>query len=113
MVKPNKAVGDRLPLVDGIEKVSGKAEYTADLDSRGALVGLIFRSPFAHGEITRLDISAAKALPGVAAVITGDDCCAPFGILPISENEFPLVKGRVRYKGDAVAAVAAVDIQTA
>lgn len=111
--KPNKGVGDRLPLVDGIEKVSGKAEYTADLDHRGALVGLIFRSPYAHAEITRLDISAAKALPGVAAVITGDDCCAPFGILPISENEYPLVKGRVRYKGDAVAAVAAIDIQTA
>ncbi|RLA03053.1 MAG: 4-hydroxybenzoyl-CoA reductase subunit alpha, partial [Gammaproteobacteria bacterium] len=113
IVKPNQAVGDRLPLVDGIEKVSGKAEYSADLDSRGALVGLILRSPCAHGEITRLDLSAARALPGVAAVISGDDCCAPFGILPISENEFPLVKGKVRYRGDAVAAVAAVDIQTA
>ncbi len=111
--KPNKAVGDRLPLVDGIEKVTGKAEYTADLDARGALVGLIFRSPFAHAEITKLDISAARALDGVEAVITGDDCCAPFGILPISENEYPLVKGRVRYRGDAIAAVAAVDIETA
>lgn len=112
-IKTNKAVGDRLPLIDGIEKVSGKAEYTIDLEARGALVGLILRSPYAHGDITRLDISEARALPGVAAVITGDDCCAPFGILPISENEFPLVKGKVRYKGDAVAAVAAVDIQTA
>jgi len=112
-IKPTKGVGDRLPLVDGIEKVSGKAEYTADLDSRGALVGLIFRSPYAHALITRLDLSAARALDGVAAVISGDDCCAPFGILPISENEFPLVKGKVRYRGDAVAAVAAVDIQTA
>ncbi len=112
-VTPNKAVGDRLPLIDGIEKVSGKAEYTSDLDHRGALTGLIFRSPFAHGNIKRLDVSAARALDGVAAVITGDDCCAPFGILPISENEYPLVKGKVRYRGDAVAAVAAVDIQTA
>jgi len=112
-VTPNKAVGDRLPLIDGIEKVSGKAEYTSDLDHRGALTGLIFRSPYAHGNIKRLDVSAARALDGVVAVITGDDCCAPFGILPISENEYPLVKGKVRYRGDAVAAVAAVDIQTA
>ncbi len=112
-LKPNKAVGDRLPLIDGIEKVSGKADYTADLDPRGALVGLILRSPYAHADITKLDISEALALPGVAAVITGDDCCAPFGILPISENEFPLVKDKVRYRGDAVAAVAAVDMRTA
>lgn len=111
-IKPGK-VGDRLPLIDGIEKVSGKAEYTADLDSRGALVGLILRSPNAHGNIRRLDLSKARALAGVEAVISGDDCCAPFGILPISENEFPLVKGKVRYKGDAVAAVAAVDLKTA
>ena len=111
--KPNKAMGDRLPLVDGIEKVSGKAEYTADLDAKGALVGLILRSPYAHAKITKLDISAALALPGVVAVITGEDCCAPFGILPISENEYPLVKGKVRYRGDAVAAVAAVDMKTA
>lgn len=112
-MNPRGGVGERLPLIDGIEKVSGKAEYTADLDSRGALVGMILRSPYAHGIIKRLDLSSARQLPGVAAVISGDDCCAPFGILPISENEYPLVKGKVRYKGDAVAAVAAVDMATA
>ncbi|MCW9046305.1 MAG: 4-hydroxybenzoyl-CoA reductase subunit alpha [Alphaproteobacteria bacterium] len=111
--KPNKAAGARIPLVDGIEKVTGKAQYTADLDDHGAFTGLIFRSPYAHAEIVNLDISAAQALPGVMAVITGEDCGAPFGILPIAENEYPLVKEKVRYKGDAVAAVAAVDAETA
>jgi len=104
---PNKAAGARIPLIDGIEKVTGQAKYTADLDPSGALVGMILRSPYAHGEIVALDIEKARALPGVHAVITGDDCPAPFGILPIAENEYPLAKSKVRYKGDAVAAVAA------
>ena len=111
--KPNKAAGDRLPLVDGIEKVTGKAQYTADLDDRGALVGAILRSPYAHADIINIDVSDARALPGVKAVITGKDCGAPFGILPISELEYPLAKDKLRYRGDAVAAVAAVDAQTA
>ena len=112
-VQPNKAAGARIPLIDGIEKVSGKAKYTADLDARGALVGVILRSPYAHAEIIHIDTTAAKALPGVEAVITGEDCGAPFGILPISENEYPLAKDKLRYRGDAVAAVAAVDEKTA
>lgn len=112
-IVPNKAAGARIPLVDGIEKVTGKAEYTADLDARGALVGAILRSPYAHAEIINIDVSEARALPGVKAVITGDDCGAPFGILPISELEFPLAKDKLRYRGDAVAAVAAVDEKTA
>ncbi len=112
-VKPNKAAGARIPLIDGIEKVSGQAKYTADLDAEGALVGVILRSPYAHAEIVNIDISKARALPGVEAVITGEDCGAPFGILPISENEYPLARGKLRYRGDAVAAVAAIDEKTA
>src|SRR5690606_24281685 len=47
------------------------------------------------------------------AVVTGDDCRIPFGVLPIAENEFPLAREKVRYRGDPVAAVAAVDEATA
>lgn len=108
-----KMVGRRAPLIDGIEKVSGRALYTADLDAAGAYVGRLFRSPHAHAEIVRVDISRALALPGVIAVITGDDCDKPYGILPIAENEFPLARDRVRYRGEPVAAVAAVDADTA
>jgi 4-hydroxybenzoyl-CoA reductase subunit alpha len=112
-VRPNRAAGARLPLIDGIEKVTGKAKYTADLDAPDALVGVILRSPYAHAEIINIDVARARELPGVKAVITGADCGAAFGILPISELEYPLAQGKLRYRGDAVAAVAAVDEKTA
>ena len=101
------------PLIDGVEKVTGKARYTADLDHADALVGRIFRSPVSHADIIRLDVSKARALDGVVAVITGDDCAHTYGVLPIAMNEYPLARGRVRYRGEPVAAVAAVDAETA
>ena len=102
-----------VPLIDGIDKVTGKARYTADLDHADALVGRIFRSPFSHADIIRLDVSKARALDGVVAVVTGDDCAHPYGVLPIAMNEYPLARGRVRYRGEPVAAVAAIDAETA
>jgi len=108
-----RAVGARVPLIDGVEKVTGKADYTADILSVDTLVGRVLRSPVSHGEIVRLDTTTAEALPGVVAVITGDVTSQSFGILPISQNEFPLARGKVRFKGDAVAAVAAIDDATA
>jgi 4-hydroxybenzoyl-CoA reductase subunit alpha len=106
-------VGVRTPLIDGVEKVTGKAKYTADLPHGDALVGRILRSPVAHGRILSIDTSAAEALDGVVVVLTGADCAIPFGVLPICENEFPLARDRVRYRGDPVAAVAAIDEVTA
>ncbi len=109
----NKGAGKRMALVDGIEKVTGRARYTADLFAPEALVGRIYRSPYAHAEILSIDTSAALALPGVVAVITGDACDKAYGILPVAQNEFPLARNRVRYFGEPVAAVAAVDEATA
>lgn len=106
-------VGQRLPLIDGIEKVTGRADYTADLDPTGALVGRILRSPVSHGRILRIDTSAAEALPGVVAVVTGADCDVTYGVIPIAMNEYPLARERVRYRGEPVAAVAAEDARTA
>ena len=103
------AVGVRQPLVDGVEKVTGRARYTADIAASDALVGAILRSPLAHGRIVRVDTSRARALPGVHAVITGDDCDVPYGVIPIAQNEFPLARERVRYRGEPIAAVAADD----
>ena len=108
-----KAERRRVPLIDGIEKVTGKARYTADLDHADALVGKIFRSPVSHGEILRLDVSKARALDGVVAVVTGEDCPHTYGVLPIAMNEYPLARDKVRYRGEPVAAVAAVDAETA
>jgi len=108
-----RSVRRYVPLIDGIEKVTGRARYTADLDHAGALVGRILRSPVSHGDIVRLDVSRARALEGVMAVITGDDCPYTYGVLPIAMNEYPLARGRVRYRGEPVAAVAAIDAETA
>ena len=106
-------VGQPTPLIDGIEKVMGQAKYTADLPAQGALVGRILRSPHAHARVLRIDTTAARALPGVRAVITGVDCATTYGVLPIAMNEYPLARDVVRYRGEPVAAVAAVDAATA
>lgn len=107
------SVGVRTPLIDGVEKVTGKARFTADLPAPGALCGRVLRSPVPHARIVSIDTSAAEALEGVAAVCTGADCKVRFGVLPITENEFPLAREKVRYRGDPVAAVAAIDEATA
>ncbi len=109
---PVHAVGHRVPLIDTEEKVTGQAAFTADLPAH-ALIGRILRSPYPHAEILEVDVSAARALPGVVAVITGEDCAQTFGVLPITMNEPPLARERIRYRGEPVAAVAAVDASTA
>jgi 4-hydroxybenzoyl-CoA reductase subunit alpha len=110
---PTHSVGVPRPLVDGVEKVTGRARYTADLPFPEAWVGRIGRSPVAHGRILRIDASRALAMPGVRAVITGEDFSAPYGVIPIAQNEWPLARGRVRYRGEPLFAVAADDIDTA
>ena len=106
-------IGGYVPMVDGPEKVSGRAKYTADILQPGMLAGRIYRSPYAHAEIVEVDVSAAARLPGVLAVVTGADCDRSFGVLPIACSEHPLARDKVRYKGEPVAAVAAVDEATA
>jgi len=111
--KPVTTVGVPMPLVDGPEKVSGKAKYSADFIPEDCLVGRIFRSPVAHAEIIEIDISKAQALEGVVAVITGDDCDQTYGVLPVAREEYPIARDKVRYRGEPVACVAAVDVETA
>jgi 4-hydroxybenzoyl-CoA reductase subunit alpha len=106
---PTHSIGERTPLVDGIDKVTGRARYTADLPVGTALVGLIGRSAVAHGVIRAIDATKALALPGVRAVITGEDFAAPYGVIPIAQNEWPLARGKVRYRGEPLFAVAADD----
>ena len=106
-------VGVRTPLIDGVDKGSGRARYTADLPFPGALVGRIGRSPVAHGRIVHIDATRALALPGVRAVVTGDDFSAPYGVIPIAQNEWPLAREVVRYRGEPLFAVAADDIDAA
>ncbi len=106
-------VGGRLPRIDADGQVSGRTRYTDDLKMPGMLVGKQLRSIHAHARITNIDTSRARALPGVKAVLTGEDFPITYGILPVSQDENALALGRVRHVGEPVAAVAAVDAETA
>ena len=106
-IVPAHNIGSYVPMIDGPEKVSGQAKYTADILTPGQLAGRIYRSPYSHGEIVAVDVSAALALPGVRAVVTGADCDKMFGVLPIARSEHALARDKVRYRGEPVAAVAA------
>ncbi len=108
-IVPAHNIGDYVPMIDGPEKVSGRAKYTADLVAPGMLAGRIFRSPYSHAGILEVDVSEAQRLPGVKAIVTGADCDKTFGVLPIARSEHPLARDRVRYRGEPVAAVAAID----
>jgi 4-hydroxybenzoyl-CoA reductase alpha subunit len=107
-------VGHGVTRYDGPDKVTGRAKYTADLRLPGMLHGKMFGSPIAHGRITRLDVSKARALPGVVDVLTAADVSDGwYGVSPAREDEQILARDRVRYVGDEIAAVAAVDEETA
>lgn len=115
---PHGAVGRSLPMVDGPDKVSGRTVYGTDYTKPGALVGAILRSPYPHARIRSVDVSEAEALPGVVAIITGADTDGrTFGfhsiISPRLADKMPLERDKVRFIGDEVAAVAAVDLATA
>ena len=106
-------VGKPLPRVDGLAKLTGQAKYTTDLTLPNMVYGKLLRSPLPHAKIVSIDTSQAEKLPGVEAVITGKDT---FGIRyafvdtpNFPGEERPLAEDKVRFVGEAVAAVAAAD----
>jgi CO/xanthine dehydrogenase Mo-binding subunit len=116
----NRVIGTNLPKVDAPERVTGKAVFGADLHLPGMLWAKVVRSPYPHARIKNIDISKAKALPGVKAVITAQDlpplakgATAPLvGEVSISLDavrEITMASDKARYHGQAVAAVAAID----
>ncbi len=100
-----RVLGTRPVRHDGVEKVTGRANYGADFNLPGMLHGKILRSPHAHARIRSIDAGAALALDGVFAVVTGEDFPAGAGS-PVTA-EVIMCRGHVRYEGHAVAAVAA------
>ena len=115
MSHDNKWVGQRTPRPDGVEKVTGSAQYAADFSMPGMVWGKVLRSPHAHALIKKIDTSKAEALQGVVAVMTGDD-------LPLLPLDVPLPQGpndirwiargcmareKILYTGHPIAAVAA------
>ena len=117
-----KVVGTRPIRHDGVDKVLGRAQYGGDLKLPGLVHGAVLRSPYAHALIKRIDASAAAAAPGVLAVITGDDMpIAASKAMDLGEevtdarwaSERVMAHGKAIYRGHPVAAVAALDLNTA
>jgi len=106
-----RVVGKGVPKVDGILKATGKAVYGADFSLPGMLHGKILRSTVPHARILNIDTSKALRLPGVRAIITGKDFPwgLKYGFTAITRDQTPLAQDKVRYIGDEVAAIAAID----
>jgi 4-hydroxybenzoyl-CoA reductase subunit alpha len=99
--------------VDGRAKVTGLTKFADDIVLPRMLHMKLLRSPHAHAKIESIDCSKARKHPGVHLVLTGRDFPITFGILPVTQDEYPLAPEHVRYVGDPVAAVVAKDEQTA
>jgi 4-hydroxybenzoyl-CoA reductase alpha subunit len=108
-----RLIGKPLAKVDGLAKATGAAVYTDDIALPGMLHAKTLRSTCAHARIRRIDASRALALGGVHAVITGRDLPIRYGVIPWTQDENALAVDKVRFVGDPVAAVAAVDEDTA
>ena len=117
-----QVIGTRPVRPDGIEKVTGQAIYGADVRLPGMVHGAVLRSPHAHARIKRIDTSRAEALPGVLAVITGADVpSVESGTTDAGEEmgnakytaEKTMARDKVLFKGHPVAALAALDLNTA
>ena len=105
-----KYVGHNVARVDGIDKVTGKAKFVGDITIPGMLQGKILRSTYPHARLASIDASRAEALPGVIAVLTASDIV---DLNSIYNGRPVIATNKVRYVGEPVAAVAAVDLATA
>jgi len=104
-------------MIDATQRVSGRVPYTIDVRLPGMLQAAVLRSTVPHARLTRVDVSRARQVPGVAAVLTGKDLEGWSGIKtkfgPVFRDRPILVADKVRYVGDPIVAVAAVDLDAA
>ena len=103
-----QVIGQSIGRVDGAEKVTGTAQFTADVPLPGILWGKVLRSIYPHARIVRIDASKAKQVPGVVTVLTGADVQGVRYGRRVRDVPV-LAEDRVRFVGEKVAAVAAVD----
>jgi 4-hydroxybenzoyl-CoA reductase subunit alpha len=106
-------IGKPTAMIDAAGKTTGAGKYTDDLSLPGMLVGKILHSPYPHARIKLIDTTRAEKVNGVVAVVVGKDAPNPYGILPVGHDEHALALDKVRYVGDNVACVVAVDEATA
>ena len=110
----HKVIGTRVPRVDAADKVTGRAQYTADLNIPGMLTGVFVRSQFGHARIKSIDTSKARALAGVVCVLTQDDLSEDQALVIEEEVHATrrvldlFAKEKVKYHGEKIAAIAAV-----
>ncbi len=105
---PLKTVGHATPRIDALKRVTGTAHYTGDIHLPGMLYARVLRSPHPHARIKSIDVSKAMALPGVKAILTSDNCDTVWsGGDQLGQRR--LFNNPVRFAGDSVAAIAAVD----
>ncbi|HLA28457.1 MAG TPA: molybdopterin cofactor-binding domain-containing protein [Syntrophales bacterium] len=117
-MKNFSVIGKSIPKVDSVAKVKGEAKYADDLSFTGMLYGKILRSPYPYASIKNIDISKAKELKGVKGIITSEDTPKNMygrwqDMRPELLDEYPLAVDKVRYIGDDILAVAAIDEETA
>jgi len=106
-------IGKPLPKVDALGKVTGETKYADDLFLPRMLYAKLLGCHYPHARLKHISAARAEALPGVVAVITGADLPVKYGILPSSQDETGLSGDKGRFVGDPIAAVAAVDEETA
>lgn len=113
-MRSDSIIGRRAVRTDYLAKVTGKARYTADIKLPGMLVAKVLRSPYPHAKIVTIDGSKALTLPGVKAFVSGfDGYGVKWGVFRYTQDHAMLPTDKVRYVGEDVAAVAAVDEETA
>ena len=106
-------LGRRLPKVNAWAHLTGSARYADDIDLPRMLYGRLLRSTRPHARIVRIDVSRALAHPGVVAIVTGADMPEKMGIMPSTQDETALAVDKVRYVGEPIAGIAALDEDTA
>jgi CO/xanthine dehydrogenase Mo-binding subunit len=107
-------INTRAPRVDAPDKATGRALFIDDMNMPNQLCGAILQSPMAHAKIKSIDTSKAARLPGVKAVVTAQDTdCIKYGVSPARYDERLFCHDKVRYIGDEIAAVAAIDWEIA
>src|SRR5436309_9576234 len=113
MTKRLDVIGKPRLRVDGRAKVTRLTRFADDVMLPRMLIYKLRGPPHPHTTIASIDVSRAQACPGVHLVLTGKDFPVTFGILPVTQDEYPLAPERVRYVGEPVAAIIARDEQTA
>jgi 4-hydroxybenzoyl-CoA reductase alpha subunit len=111
--KDLKVVGKALRKVDARQKVTGQTPFADDLSAPRMVYMKLLRSTEPHARIVSIDTSKAEAMPGVVGVLRGEELPILFGILPVSQDEHTLAFEKVRFVGDPIIAIAALDEEIA